>query len=201
MLTHAYPQIKGLDSLRAIKFTQSMIWFGDTSKQVSSGLPILRYSQCLRGSSRWGVDLESQPRRPWLWPKGQPWHRGCSTPGKRPPKNQSHGKRMPRMPRMPKCRRLPTSLGKKKSGKNSHKLAVGKATAKTTRTSRGDSSMLSMLSMLSMAKAGKNHKSGQENTQRSGQENTQRSGHRHPPVGGGTRSLRIRIRTGARGSS
>ena len=47
------------------------------------------------------------------------------------------------MPRMPKCRRLPTSLGKKKSGKNSHKLAVGKATAKTTRTSRGDSSMLS----------------------------------------------------------
>ena len=92
------------------------------------------------------------------------------------------------MPRMPKCRRLPTSLGrKKKTGKNSHKLVVGKATAKTTRN-RGDSSMLSMLRM---AKAGKNHKSGQENTQR--------SGHHHPPVGGGTRSPRIR--TGARGSS
>ena len=90
------------------------------------------------------------------------------------------------MPRMPKFRRLPTSLGrKKKTGKNSHKLVVGKATAKTTRN-RGDSSML----MLRMAKAGKNHKSGQENTQR--------SGHHHPPVGGGTRSPRIR--TGARGS-
>ena len=190
----AYPQLDGLDSLQAINnLLCSWSEFGDnyfegSSRRISNS----SYSQCLRGSSSWGADLESQFRWPWLWRKGQPWHRGC-TPGKRPRKYQSHGKsmqKMPSMPRIPKCRRLPTSLGKKKTGKNSHKQAVGKATAKTTRTSRGASSM-PMISMLSRARAGKNHKSGQENIRR--------SGHHHPPVGRGTRILRTRA--GARGSS